>query len=173
MTTACSILPSAADFREMEEMVLSTFLRTDVFQIHEPGGSWPGSDEIWTGCITINGAFSGVITLSCTKTFARQTCIQLIAAADGKVTDEMARDMLAELTNVVGGNLKSLFSMLADSACQLSLPIVASGYVEVPDAAAVSNTWYACQQHRIVITVFEAAEPALKLPGRTLPGAQK
>lgn len=160
--------PDSTDVNALEEMVLSTFLQRETFIAGKPDAdSWPGDDEIWTGCISVGGAFSGVITVACTREFVRALTHRLVTNPDGSniahLPDEAARDLLAELTNVVGGNLKSLFSFCAEQACQLSLPVIATGNVEVPGAKQVSESWYACEGDRLLVCVYESPAPALRV----------
>jgi hypothetical protein len=147
--------PSPADLTETIEMVVSLLLRTLAEPIATPARGGFGTGEVWTGCVAVSGAFNGAISLSCTAAFAMHAADKL-GLRDAGDERELARDLLAEATNVVGGNIKSLFSTVLDGRCQLSMPIVTDGHAVVPHATLLHELWCDCQGERIAVRVFES-----------------
>jgi CheY-specific phosphatase CheX len=151
------------DIREIVECVTSVLLGIPAIPARRPDDlSDLGAQEVWTGCVTLSGAFSGAITLTCTRAFAQRATRAMAVAPSGEVPDETARDVLGELTNVLGGNIKSLVSASVDSTCHLSTPLIASGAFELPGVCLVSESWWKCGPDRIGIGVFEAPVALLK-----------
>ena len=69
--------------------------------------------------------------------------------------DADARDALAELTNVIGGNIKSLFSMAAADTCRLSLPDVSARHGAAVHNKLLSEVWVECSTERIRVCVYQ------------------
>ncbi len=84
-----------------------------------PGGVSEEASEL-VGVIRISGAFEGVVRLGCSQRFARQAAEIVFGESDAP---ELAESVVAELTNMAGGNLKALLA----GPSKLSLPCVTSG----------------------------------------------
>ena len=110
-------------------------------------------DELWTGCITLAGAFNGAVTLTCTRGFARRAAGAMFR--DEGPGDDAARDILGELTSVMGGNIKSLYSTRVDSTCRQSPPIVSVGAPRIPGAVLVKELWWECKSDRFQVSIFQ------------------
>ncbi|MBI3410974.1 MAG: chemotaxis protein CheX [Planctomycetes bacterium] len=104
--------------------------------------------------VDFSGAWHGAITLDCPTALARQAAGIMFDLDAAACTDEDTRDALAELGNVVGGNLKTLLP----APCSLSLPNVAAADSSTPPAAATqirARSSYRCQGQAFAVTVFE------------------
>jgi hypothetical protein len=110
-------------------------------------------DELWTGCITLAGAFNGAITLTCTRGFARRAAGAVFK--DEELGDDEARDVLGELTSVMGGNIKSLYAMMIDSHCRQSPPIVSVGTPRIPGTVLLKELWWECKADRFQVSIFQ------------------
>jgi CheY-specific phosphatase CheX len=118
--------------------------------------AWPPNDGHWTGCVAIGGAWRGAVTIACAPEFAREAARRIFDTDIGPSPEEAARDALAELTNVVGGNIKSLYASLLGDICQLSLPVVATGPLDIPDAKTVLSLWFSCADQVMEVSVLES-----------------
>jgi CheY-specific phosphatase CheX len=102
----------------------------------------PGSERPpYCARVFINGAFDGSICLRCTRPFADRAA----AAMYGEHLDdpdEAARDAVAELANMIAGNIKSLISAQVGSTCGLSLPVVTTGEATFPGATVLQECFF-------------------------------
>ncbi len=76
-----------------------------------------------TGCIQITGAFRGAVILIVPNNVAQSAAAAMFALDAGAVGKDEARDAIGELTNMIGGHVKSMVA----SPSQLALPSVIPG----------------------------------------------
>lgn len=81
----------------------------------------PGVDWL-VGCVHITGAWRGTITLAVPPQLARKIA-ERIHPDGGEMHPEILGELVGELTNMLGGNLKALLP----PPCYLSSPAVAVG----------------------------------------------
>jgi chemotaxis protein CheX len=113
----------------------------------------PKSDYL-TGCIQITGAWEGAVTLDYSKALARQAAGILFGAQEAETTTEQVHDVVGELTNMIGGNLKALLP----GPCYLCLPAVADGSdyaLRVLGSRVLSRAGFECARQPFVVTVIE------------------
>lgn len=92
--------------------------------VDEQGGEQTDtSTNAWAGVITIGGAWEGAVAVQLPESLGRQAACILFSTAETAVTSQDVQDALAELTNVVGGNLKAILP----PPCKLGLPVVLEG----------------------------------------------
>ena len=75
------------------------------------------------GCVQSTGAWNGVVTINCPEALACKFTDSMYHLTPGSVGQEELQDALGEMTNMIGGNIKSLMF----PSCHISLPIVAIG----------------------------------------------
>ncbi len=111
-------------------------------------------DELITGCVHITGPWSGALLIECAPTAAKAVGAAMFAMDLTEVGDSEMRDAIGELSNIAGGNFKSLLPM----GCQLSLPTVVNGSQY---KLIISNSNLACKRsfdsegQYVAIKVFE------------------
>ncbi len=81
-----------------------------------------GSGHV-TGCIQISGAWQGAVVLLTTDGFARNAASRMLCIELEDLTSADIQDAMAELTNMIGGNIKSQ----VPGPSYLSLPSVTTG----------------------------------------------
>ena len=113
-----------------------------------------------TGCVSVSGSWDGSVFLQCGADQAREAAEAMFGAEPGDLSDDEVSDALGELTNMVGGNIKSLLP----APSQLSLPSVAAGEsytVRVPGAVLISRSALLCGTGTgtVIICVWKAAAP--------------
>jgi chemotaxis protein CheX len=97
--------------------------------------------DIVTGCVQISGEWQGAVLLQTSAAFATQAAARMLSIPTEEVTESDLLDALAELTNMIGGNLKSL----VPGPSFLSLPCVTSGHdFHLPGAMTVSDVSLSC-----------------------------
>lgn len=138
---------------QIVESVTDTFLKMPASAASPPTGV-PAAD-LWTGTISITGGFNGAVSLSCTRAFALRAA-QTVFGDDFANDDAFAQDVLAELTNIMGGNIKCLFSEATAKPCAMSIPSISVGTVFHPDATLLTQLWAACESELLRVDIFEA-----------------
>ncbi|MBI3790047.1 MAG: chemotaxis protein CheX [Gemmatimonadetes bacterium] len=123
--------------------------------------AWRNGPGVWAGCVSISGAWHGSVVLTCTVDFARGAASHMFQVPIEDTEEEAAREALAEVVNMVGGNIKALYSALAGSTCRLSLPIVAAGVIRIPDATIVRDVCFSGAGHAFAVTIYDVPPDAL------------
>ena len=105
------------------------------------------------GVVTVHEAWSGAVQLECSADFAAMAAERMFAAANG-VTRVELDDALGELTNMIGGNIKSLLP----APSHLSLPHVmhSTGLASVPGFTPLSRVAFLAAGEPIFITIWRA-----------------
>jgi chemotaxis protein CheX len=85
--------------------------------------TWTPLNSGMTGCIQISGGWAGAVLMQTTEDFVNMATVRMLAIDQRDVQPEDRQDTLAELTNMIGGNIKSLLP----GPSNLSLPIVTWG----------------------------------------------
>jgi chemotaxis protein CheX len=105
------------EIRAFVEMIWSTVLRMDV-KPEIPSAAPPA--QAIEGRIRIRGGWHGTIVLQTDEKLANRAASKMLCLASGAAaTDKDAQDAIAELTNILGGNLKALLP----GPSQLGLPV--------------------------------------------------
>ena len=80
-------------------------------------------DEVVAGLVQVTGAWEGAVTIETSADFARQAAATMFGLDPDAASSADTQDAIGELTNMTGGNVKSLLP----EPCQLSLPTVVEG----------------------------------------------
>ncbi len=86
--------------------------------------------DMWSASVHTSGGWTGQVVVNCSPGFARQMATAMFATEE--VDNEDAADALQELTNVIGGNLKSMFASFQEAPCYFSLPVIQTAPRELP-----------------------------------------
>jgi chemotaxis protein CheX len=112
------ILPS-----ELAQIVESVFAAMLNLEVGECGTPWfPGEGRL-TAAVHLAGDWNGVVLLECDRGQACQFAGRFLSMDPPATVDDVVRDMLGELANMIGGNLKSVLSR----GIHLSMPSVVDG----------------------------------------------
>lgn len=128
--SAVEIVPTEADLREIAEQVWSSYLDPEGDGPLLPADPETARFEVMAS-VSITGSWHGHVVFACTETAARNAAGAFLAMDAAEVVDEDMVDVLGELANIVGGNVKSMLPV----GCFVSLPHV----VMAPGAA--SSRW--------------------------------
>jgi chemotaxis protein CheX len=149
------------DLEQIAGDIWSTMLGLDL----RSGGTAPtaaaGAEgpRVFTGCILITGDWEGAVTLDLPSGLARRAGAIMFGGAPEEVADDEIRDVVGELTNMTGGNVKALVG----GTCQLSLPAVTEGadyLVSLPGSSVVNRVQLDCDGELLLVTVLERTAPA-------------
>jgi CheY-specific phosphatase CheX len=113
-----------------------------------------GSQEFVLGKVTITGTWQGAVTLGCSTGLARKAAAAMFGKLPADADAGEIRDALGELTNMVGGNYKTLLK----GDCKLSVPNVMD---TVPfgnvNPAPPEHEWFECEGGMVLVNVLKAA----------------
>ena len=135
------------------QSVLSTLFEWDS-QIVEDA-TWNPADRTYAGSVHITGTWNGAVILNCSESVTHDAAAHMFSVDFPSDTGHFVEDTVAELVNMVGGNLKAL---LSEGVCSLSLPTVSSGShlrVCIPESDQLDQATVQCKSGLLVITVLE------------------
>jgi CheY-specific phosphatase CheX len=107
-----------------------------------------------TGCVQITGAWQGAVILDCPLELAKRAAAIMFDMPLDDINSLEIHDALGELTNIVGGNFKSLLP----ESCSLSLPAVTQGTdyaFRVLDSEVINRVGFQCENHPFVVTILK------------------
>lgn len=115
-----------------------------------PGTGGAVSSPSLTSVVHIDGAWQGAVTIHCPVALAAELTTRVF----GESSDTEMHDLLGEVVNQLGGNIKAMLP----APCSLSLPAVAQGNdyeLRVVDATAVAVVSFVCEEQPLVIALLE------------------
>ncbi len=117
---ADSIEIHLGELAQIVEYVFSTMVGLEV---SESGQSWiPGADRL-TATIHLAGDWKGALALECGRRQACAFAARFLSMEKPETVDDVVRDVLGELANMIGGNLKCVLA----GGLRLSMPSVVDG----------------------------------------------
>jgi chemotaxis protein CheX len=158
------------DICEVVAGIWSSVLGLDIRRGAEPAPSREGSGFL-TGCVQITGLWEGAVTLDCSAALARRTAAIMFGLEPDAASIAEIHDALGELTNMTGGNIKTLLP----GPCQLSLPAVVEGTdyrVIVPGSHVVTQLAFECQGEPVKVTLLKGQKTAHAEAAKTLVAAR-
>lgn len=117
----------------------------------------PSEQEHMTGCVQISGTWKGAVLIQTSEGFARIAASHMLDMDANEVTTADMQDSLAEITNMIGGNIKSQ----VPGPSYLSIPSVTTGQdfnFRLKGAVVVSKLDMHCEQQPINVVVCEGIE---------------
>lgn len=125
------------DFRQVIEDIW-----TSILGLEKPFQTRPvpeGDDQdLMCCCVHITGAWDGVIVLECSEPLLRHAAAVMFGTTAETIDSVSMTDALGELTNMIGGNIKSLLP----EPCYVSLPAPTQGVAAIlaqPDHKLVTH----------------------------------
>ena len=108
---------------ELAQIVEYVFRTMLCLEVSESDQSWvPGGDRL-TATIHLAGEWKGVLALECGHKQACAFAARFLSMDSPTVVDDVVRDVLGELANMIGGNLKCVLA----GGLKLSMPSVVNG----------------------------------------------
>jgi CheY-specific phosphatase CheX len=108
----------------------------------------------WFGCVGLSGAFEGSVVVGCSPELPRRVARYLF----GEDGEESAGDALAELANVLAGNLKALLPGDQESPLHLSAPRVEHAQPETGTMERLVQASFRCDQDILTLELYGRAE---------------
>ena len=116
--SSTEILPS-----ELAQIVASVFETMLGLDANESGTPWfPNVDRL-TAAVHMAGDWNGAVLLECDRRQACQFAGRFLSMETPEGVDDVVRDVLGELVNMIGGNMKCVLTR----GIQLSMPSVVDG----------------------------------------------
>jgi chemotaxis protein CheX len=135
--------------------VWQSFLSEELAE-HPLGSEAPAlPGRTMTGCVHVSGAWEGSVFLQVPAELGRSAAETMFMAGPGELSDDEVCDGLGELTNMVGGNIKSLLP----APSTLSIPSVAEGEsytVRVPGSVLLHRVVLVSAGGPVHISVWKA-----------------
>lgn len=111
--------PYLNELEQVVQMVFGTMANTEALLTE---AELPAAEEQLSGEVTIAGSWRGAVSLQLPRDVARPVAAEFLGVPLESVSDVDLIEVVGELTNMIGGNLKSLLPQ----PCTLSIPRVAS-----------------------------------------------
>lgn len=135
---------------QIAQSVFATMLEIELVRV-EPT-ALPETDLL-LAAVHIVGQWTGSVVLAMSQPVARNAAAKMLQMPEAEVVETDMKDVASELTNMIGGNLKSLLP----SPSFLSLPTIVSGRdfgVQVRDAEQLDDVALACEYGPLQISLF-------------------
>ncbi len=108
---------------ELAQIVEYVFRSMVGVEVYESSQSWiPGGDRL-TATINLTGDWPGMLALECGREQASAFAARFLSMEKPETVDDVVRDVLGELSNMIGGNLKCVLA----GGLKLSMPTVVDG----------------------------------------------
>jgi chemotaxis protein CheX len=108
---------------ELAQIVESVFRTMVCMEVHESGQTWIPSGDRLTATIHLAGEWKGALAVECGYQQACAFAARFLSMEKPEIVDDVVRDVLGELTNMIGGNLKCVLA----GGLKLSMPSVVDG----------------------------------------------
>jgi chemotaxis protein CheX len=105
------------------EIVESVFITMMELDVSLGDAIWIPSLDRLTASVRLSGDWNGAVLLECDRWQACQFAGRFLSIDPPDTVNEDVRDVLGELTNMIGGNLKSVVAM----GLSLSMPSITDG----------------------------------------------
>lgn len=141
------------DVVRIVEMIWGSVLGMECVAVAEVPAPAAGT---MAACVQITGAWQAAVVLCCPEAFAAAAAAAMFGSPAEDATATDMQDALAELVNMIGGNLKGVLE--TPDACQLSLPAVVAGAdytARVPGSRPLNRVAVRCGEHTLVVNVLE------------------
>ena len=150
MPTEFSIEILTSALAQIAESVFATMMNLEVGQ---GGTPWfPGGNRL-TSALHLAGDWNGAVLLECDREQACRFAGRFLSMDPPDTLDDVVRDVLGELANMIGGNLKCVLT----PGIRLSMPSVVDGSdysVRVVGAEVRERLAFQCAEGPFWITVL-------------------
>jgi chemotaxis protein CheX len=140
---------------EISQEIWESLLGMEIEASDEPpSNAFRDSKRTMTGFVNIGGAWEGTVLLEVSDTLSQRFAATMLGMNEEVSFPDVA-DSLGELTNMVGGNIKSLLP----APSSLSIPAVAEGSdysIWAPGTDLLAQVTLSCDGEPMLITVRQA-----------------
>ena len=116
-------MPNEINAQLLETIVKSIFTTMLDLPIDQSEVPWRLGGDRLTSTVYLEGDWNGAVSLECTSKQACHFAGQFLSTDPPETVDDDVRDVLGELANMIGGNVKSAIA----TGVRLSMPSVVHG----------------------------------------------
>lgn len=120
MPTESSVEIQPSELVQIVESVFGTMMSLEV---NQRGTPWFPSPDRLTSALHLAGDWNGAVLLECSPSQACRFAGRFLSMDPPDTVDDVVRDVLGELANMIGGNLKCVLTR----GIRLSMPSVVDG----------------------------------------------
>jgi chemotaxis protein CheX len=120
MSTELSIDIVPSELIQIVGSVFETMLRLETAESATP---WLPSEDRLTAAVHLTGHWNGAVFIECDRSQACRFAGRFLSEDPPSAVDDVVRDVLGELANMIGGNMKCVLT----AGIQLSTPSVVDG----------------------------------------------
>lgn len=146
MPSKWSLAIAQEDLAQIVQSAFENMLGLEVSWCGDPGSI---CNDRLTALVNITGESSRAVLLECSRALACQFAGRFLSNEPPAAVNEIVRDVLGELANIIGGNVKCALGR----GLRLSIPTVLDGPVE--SAKAAERLRFACTDGPLWVTVTE------------------
>ena len=139
---------------EITETTWQSMLGLDISTRALPATMGPVEEHL-TGKVEISGAWTGAVLLHGSRQLAAAAADAIFSTEPGSGSEQDSFDAMYELTNIIGGNIKSLLP----EPCQLSLPKVeptTEAHLQIVGMEKASELVFDCQGQPLFVSVWQS-----------------
>lgn len=118
------------------------------------------AEDPLTAFVTIQGAWPLAVSVSCSREMAADASRSMLGLEPHEVDEQTIFEVLGEMTNVIGGNMKALISEAAGITCQLSLPVVGDGWTAPFEASCINEVWFSWHERCLCVRLLRIVRDA-------------
>lgn len=147
MTIQCE-----AEINQFVADIWSTFLNMPVVPTDKPFVP-QGKENTLAGCVQITGEWQGTVTLYASRELGKKIAAAMYAMDVSEIDDQQVQDVLGEITNMIGGNIKSLLP----TPSSISLPSVAITDYDLhhPRSETVTSVNFECDNLQFLVVMLQ------------------
>ena len=144
------------DLAEMVEQVWVSYLDPEGVSPLVPTGDEQQPSEVHSS-VSITGSWTGHVVYASSTEAARKAAAAFLAMDSGEVSQEDLSDVLGELANIVGGNVKAMLP----PGCFLSLPQVVlapESATKYPNAERISGLYGVWEGEPVSVSMWQSRD---------------
>jgi chemotaxis protein CheX len=148
------------DLAEMVEQVWVSYLDPEGISPLVPTGDDHQPSEVHSS-VSISGSWTGHVVYASSTVAARKAAAAFLAMEPGEVSQEDLSDVLGELANIVGGNVKAMLP----AGCFLSLPQVVMApetATKYPNAERITGLYGVWEGEPVNVSMWQSRNDVKK-----------
>jgi chemotaxis protein CheX len=148
------------DLAEMVEQVWMSYLDPEGVSPLIPTGDDHQPSEVHSS-VSISGTWTGHVVYASSTVAARKAAAAFLAMEPGEVSPEDLTDVLGELANIVGGNVKAMLP----AGCFLSLPQVVmapESATKYPNAERITGLYGVWEGEPVNVSMWQSRNDVKK-----------
>jgi CheY-specific phosphatase CheX len=148
---------------ELTQIVQDIFATMLCLEVSKSGQSWKPDGDRLTATIHLAGQWRGALALECEYKQACSFAARFLSMSPPEIVDDAVHDVLGELLNMIGGNLKYVLA----GGLKLCLPSVVNGddrRLRVCRAGVKERLVFDCAEGLFAIAVLREERRSVRVP---------